>query len=789
MPQLKYEYYIDLKYRKSDGTVTDIPQINIKNFTIYKEYDKYNMPICTMNLSIDKNLADDIIVNMKTATMIMNMYKYQLDNDAAIKELYFNEEFSYLTDDDTNKTKGLDYAKIDSKEEDREDVVRMLKLGLISKKLVDSNLKPNNATIYDSSMQDIVADLLNIGEPLLIEPFTETELVPQLIIPPKESISQTLEYLNTVRVFYNTGYRFYMDFENIYLVSKSGVATPRKMDKYETVKFNLSEIGDKGSLLEGFTDDDKSKSYIIDMRSTDAKYGKDNLTNKELNGFTAVIDASKSIQQTYMNKSKGFGGILGTYQNIMNVIDNIKVVSGSVRNVVKNIHQTTDTIKGNFNQIVEQANSVKSTVHTVVSHAEGLLRDIPKAILDGTVEAIDETTGGALNTIRSGDIKGTLNSIIQNAMSMSTISERSVESSEDIFKVFKEKYTGQIYHLENFKSLVGAITPVNYTDNTSELIKQVESIPEKKEETKVHFNKSMVNFNSEYSKYITNNKLIVNTIDNLPDKATFVLSRDVDGTPLKTHTVDFRALKSNKDELFKNLNFSNGKLTVMTDFTGQMSNSLKLNSNVGNSMTKLVESTSDIPRDFSKQLLEGANIYVKSLNDTKNEIISKNKNDLINAKNNITQSFGALKSSLNTLYQSGGTVIDSFSDLSKVGTGGESMIDIALELTEVVEDLGKRKLIRIPNDNMGLIKNYKHALELKSTYLSLSKQQLDNSLFNINMKYIINNNTEDHKEDTAEYLLMSKTEVYINAGERFTATTNMDFAKLPSSTKDNMKKI
>jgi len=117
------------------------------------------------------------------------------------------------------------------------------------------------------------------------------------------------------------------------------------------------------------------------------------------------------------------------------------------------------------------------------------------------------------------------------------------------------------------------------------------------------------------------------------------------------------------------------------------------------------------------------------------------------------------------------------------------MIDVALELSEVVEDLGKRKLIRIPNDNMGLIKNFKHALELKSTYLSLSKQQLDNSIFNMNVRYIVNNNTKEHKDDTTEYLMLSKIEVYTNQGERFVSTTNMNFAKLPKSTADNAKKI
>ena len=784
MPQLKYEYYIDLYYNCKDYNEPKlIDQKNIKSLTIYKEYDKYNMPIATMNLHIDKKFADNIIKNSKTATMIMAVYKYQLDNNAAIKQLYFKHEFSYLTDDDTNKTEDIDYAKTDSKDEDREDVYRILKLGLISKKLVDRNLSPNNATIYKSSMQNIIVDLLNIGEPLLIEPFTETELVEQLIIPPKESLSKTLDYLNTIRVFYNTGYRFFMDLDNIYLVSKSGKATLRNVDKYATIKFNLSDIGGKEeAILEGFRDDDKTKSYIVDIPTTDIKYGKDNITDKELNGFTAVIDASKTVQQSYLKNSRAFGGIFGVYQNIMNTMNAIKKVSSSVRQVVKNIHQTTDTIKGNFNQIVEQAKESKSVIDTVATQAEALLRELPKTALDGTAEVV-----GLDGVIRKSDtnIKDVLTNIIKHTVAMQTTSTNTVEKSEDKFGKFKEAYTGQIYHIENFGSLVGAISPINFTDNTAQLTKEVSKLPEKREQSKIHFKESMTDFNTEYSKYITSNEIIVNSLNDTPDKLFYVTKKDNTGKAIETHELDLRALKSNLPELVKNLDFSKMKLSDMKGFAEQMKNSLKLNANVGDGLKKQIAATREIPKDFSKQILEGANTYVKSLQDTKNIAIANTKNSIINT----TKSLGALKSNLSSLYQSGSTAISGISDISKVGTNGESMIDVALDLTDIVEDLGKRKLIRIPNDNMGLIKNFKHALELKSVYLSLSKQQLDNSIFNMNLKYLINNNTKEHKEDTTDYIMLSKIEVYTNQGERFLATTNMTFAKLPKSTAENTKKI
>lgn len=784
MPQLKYEYYIDLYYNCMDYKEPKlIDQKNIKSLTIYKEYDKYNMPIATMNLHIDKKFADNIIKNSKTATMIMAVYKYQLDNNAAIKQLYFKHEFSYLTDDDTNKTEDIDYAKTDSKDEDREDVYRILKLGLISKKLVDRNLSPNNATIYKSSMQNIIVDLLNIGEPLLIEPFTETELVEQLIIPPKESLSKTLDYLNTIRVFYNTGYRFFMDLDNIYLVSKSGKATLRNVDKYATIKFNLSDIGGKEeAILEGFRDDDKTKSYIVDIPTTDIKYGKDNITDKELNGFTAVIDASKTVQQSYLKNSRAFGGIFGVYQNIMNTMNAIKKVSSSVRQVVKNIHQTTDTIKGNFNQIVEQAKESKSVIDIVATQAEALLRELPKTALDGTAEVV-----GLDGVVRKSDtnIKDVLTNIIKHTVVMQTTSTNTVEKSEDKFGKFKEAYTGQIYHIENFGSLVGAISPINFTDNTAQLTKEVSKLPEKREQSKIHFKESMTDFNTEYTKYITSNEIIVNSLNDTPDKLFYVTKKDNTGKAIETHELDLRALKSNLPELVKNLDFSKMKLSDMKGFAEQMKNSLKLNANVGDGLKKQIAATREIPKDFSKQILEGANTYVKSLQDTKNIAIANTKNSIINT----TKSLGALKSNLSSLYQSGSTAISGISDMSKVGTNGESMIDVALDLTDIVEDLGKRKLIRIPNDNMGLIKNFKHALELKSVYLSLSKQQLDNSIFNMNLKYLINNNTKEHKEDTTDYIMLSKIEVYTNQGERFLATTNMTFAKLPKNTAENAKKI
>ena len=763
--QLRYEYTIDLKYKTADGKITNIDQTNIKMFSISKTYDMYNMPICGMSLTVDKKLADEMILNTKTSTLIMSMYKVQVNDSLtqAIPELYFTEEFTYLTEDDISKNKDQDYKQAkDTEENSREDVYRTLMLGLISKTLVDYNLTPSNTTIYNSSIQDIVVNFLNNGNPLLIEPFSESQVIDQLIISPKESIAKTLDYLNSVRVFYDTGYRFFMDFENMYLVSKSGKPVPRKHDKYDLVKLEIKPLSKDGAIDQGFNMDTDNKCYRINIIASDAAYITDDVTPKTVSGFTAVIDASKAIQQPYLNKSKGFGGILGTYNNIMNTIDTIKKASGSVRQVVGNIHKTSYQIKGEFRQIVDQAKSIKPTVDGIINDYQNILSEIPNEY----IRAIG---------LDGFDINNIDKDILANTVIMNEEFAKKIGISEENFDKFKQAYTGQIYNIENFGSLVGAINPILFPDNISALKTESFKIDPDKLKSADWHDKSMTQFIDSYEKYKSGNKSLLDLLIDTPPEVTYVISEGTgQDNPPVTKTVSFEPLRKYIEPLSENDTFITKYSRIMRGETDKMSESLKVNSAVGGSMKEMVKKTKDIPLNFKKQMLEGSNQMVKSLK-LQTETTKRN---LREAKANITGQFGTVKDSLNSIKSSGLQALDETSDLSSLGSSGESMIDIGLNLAGIVEDLGKRNIIRIPNDNMNLIKNIKHDLDLKETTLSITKQELDNSLFNINMQYMITNEDDNKKKD-GRYLLLGKNEVYSNQGTRFVTTTTMQFAKVP----------
>ena len=143
------------------------------------------------------------------------------------------------------------------------------------------------------------------------------------------------------------------------------------------------------------------------------------------------------------------------------------------------------------------------------------------------------------------------------------------------------------------------------------------------------------------------------------------------------------------------------------------------------------------------------------------------------------QQFNSMRDTFNVIKQGAQLSIDSFKDLGDIGSDGESLVSIALD---TVETLAKQKIIRLPNDNINILKNIKHALDLQKTTITVHKLELDNDIFNINIKYMISNETEKTTR-SGEYILVSKQEVYDNNGTTLVANTILTFHKLPSGKK------
>ena len=762
--QLTYEYSASLVFMNGENK-KEIPQNNIKTIIINKEFDRLTMPTINMTLEMDRELADEVIKNKKTATMFLKMNKIQTSNVSnAVEETYFYDEFTYLIEEDFDKTKPFRYIDPDKKDQKstEADKYRPIRLGLISKTCSDLARKPNNLVTYDSSMQDIVIKLLNISKPLLIEPFEYTDPVPQCVIPPKETLTKVLEYLNNIKVFYSTGYRFFMDLDVMYLVSKAGKYIPKQNEKTGVVNIEVKTLDKNDSLARGISLADDNSAYNLIIEATNSNLDNSDLTDKEIDSITAVVDGSKAKQESFLKQHKGFGGILGTYTNIMNTIDNVTKMASQVRKTIKNIHKATYDIKARINELKDVATEFETTTQSIITTAQATLKNMPK-------EALEQF---------SKEHKDAIQGIIKNAKDTSKTYNKSIVPSPDKMQNFTDKYVGQIYNIENTKNLVGGIKPSLFADNVSALKTTTNNFEKDKKETSKAFDDSLVSLATDYSKYNSSLDSLKQGIGNLPDQFEYTVSvGSGDSASTETRTVDLSQLtKYSKtvDEAHKD---STIKLGSLKEDKKHMQDSVTVNKNVGDSIKSYVENAKDLPKDFKKKLLEGGNNVVNSYNNLRDNAI-KNYNDTAAALNN---DFNSLTDSFNAIKDSAALSVDSLHDLSNIGSDGESMVNIALEATEILSDLSKRKIIRLPNDNINILKNIKHSLELRRVKVKLHKQELDNSIFAINKKYTITFEGTDNFKYQGEYLLESVIEAYTNSGTQFQSNTILNFAKLPGS--------
>ena len=762
--QLTYEYSATLVFMNGEDK-KEIPQNSIKTIIINKEFDRLTMPTINMTLEMDRELADEVIKNKKTATMFLKMNKIQTSNVSnAVEETYFYDEFTYLIEEDLDKTKPFRYIDPDKKDQKstEADKYRPIRLGLISKTCSDLARKPNNLVTYDSSMQDIVIKLLNISKPLLIEPFEYTDPVPQCVIPPKETLTKVLEYLNNIKVFYSTGYRFFMDLDVMYLVSKAGKYIPKQNEKTGVVNIEVKTLDKNDSLARGISLADDNSAYNLIIEATNSNLDNSDLTDKEIDSITAVVDGSKAKQESFLKQHKGFGGILGTYTNIMNTIDNVNKMASQVRKTIKNIHKATYDIKARINELKDVATEFETTTQSIITTAQATLKNMPK-------EALEQF---------SKEHKDAIQGIIKNAKDTSKTYNKSIVPSPDKMQNFTDKYVGQIYNIENTKNLVGGIKPSLFADNVSALKTTTNNFEKDKKETSKAFDDSLVSLATDYSKYNSSLDGLKQGIGNLPDQFEYTVSvGSGDSASTETRTVDLSQLtKYSKtvDEAHKD---STIKLGSLKEDKKHMQDSVTVNKNVGDSIKSYVENAKDLPKDFKKKLLEGGNNVVNSYNNLRDNAI-KNYNDTAAALNN---DFNSLTDSFNAIKDSAALSVDSLHDLSNIGSDGESMVNIALEATEILSDLSKRKIIRLPNDNINILKNIKHSLELRRVKVKLHKQELDNSIFAINKKYTITFDGTDNFKYQGEYLLESVIEAYTNSGTQFQSNTILNFAKLPGS--------
>ena len=342
----QYNYKIVLKYINSTNIEVEIDSTQIQYILIDKDFENINMPVITIFGSIEKNILDDMIRHSNDNLVTLGIYKYDNTNqNDNITEKYFNDKFIYMLNEDLSRTDKLDNPQvIDSKTGNRQ--YREVTIFLIQQNAINNNRQTINGVYHNASMNSLILQSTNYLGNMLLEPIKYDTRFDQVIIPPIDSISNYIRYLNdNLGVFYDSPYRFFIDFDTTYLVSSSGNAIRARNQYIYTIVIDIREIDSNISEEPGAYVDLKSGKYTIGIDASKVEYVKNNVTNKIVNKVTVINSKGDVFEQDIEdNKAK----VTSTINQIMNISNNDQNVINNISYSVESANITITIVKNDL---------------------------------------------------------------------------------------------------------------------------------------------------------------------------------------------------------------------------------------------------------------------------------------------------------------------------------------------------------------------------------------------------------------------------------------------------------
>ena len=342
----QYNYKIVLKYINSTDIEVEIDSTQIQYILIDKDFENINMPVITIFGSIEKNILDDMIRHSNDNLVTLGIYKYDNTNqNDNITEKYFNDKFIYMLNEDLSRTDKLDNPQgIDSKTGNRQ--YREVTIFLIQQNAINNNRQTINGVYHNASMNSLILQSTNYLGNMLLEPIKYDTRFDQVIIPPIDSISNYIRYLNdNLGVFYDSPYRFFIDFDTTYLVSSSGNAIRARNQYIYTIVIDIREIDSNISEEPGAYVDLKSGKYTIGIDASKVEYVKNNVTNKIVNKVTVINSKGDVFEQDIEdNKAK----VTSTINQIMNISNNDQNVINNISYSVESANVTITIVKNDL---------------------------------------------------------------------------------------------------------------------------------------------------------------------------------------------------------------------------------------------------------------------------------------------------------------------------------------------------------------------------------------------------------------------------------------------------------
>ena len=279
----------------------EIPSESIMSITNNYDYDKNNMPMIYINFNINTLLYDKMVEYADTGKIIFTFKKYNNQGYSSLRSNYIHSEFAYLIETDVDYHRSLN--KMEGDLSTNTNSYKRGSIALIDLHSIDNNKGIFNGIIKDTNMISIV-NKYTTHMPMVIEPFHNNENISTLIIPPISTLTELLKFLNDEELFYDSGYRFFRDFDKTYLLSNSGNPVDDGDDVYDTIILNILDTTDPESKSVGIIVDKYQKSYILNIDALDTHMHINLVQDKDYNTIIGITDNGEVNKVLLESKSE-----------------------------------------------------------------------------------------------------------------------------------------------------------------------------------------------------------------------------------------------------------------------------------------------------------------------------------------------------------------------------------------------------------------------------------------------------------------------------------------------------
>lgn len=763
-----YKYTIKMEYTDpSTSEPVNIWGENIMGLAIEYNYDSEAIqPMCMAKVKLDKNLIDKIVKNKAEGRIQLIINKIDVTNGQGAELPYINTKCTYELQDDMNADKATLYGE-DAGQQDAQDVYMQTTLGLISEDIVNMNVVSNDLTIKDCNMMGAICYFLK-DIPCVIQPFDHNKEIDQLVIQPVETMKELIKFMADVGTFYDTKIRFFYDWDCAYLTDSSGRGTPKDDEKYNTVILKaVNPDTDAGAFEQGIQELDEEQCYRMSFQTEDNDYKEDNTQDKIFNNIIGVIDPSRegsnaSLAGDIMSQA------ISAVESIANTVtESAKAISEGINSAIEGKHKINHNTSLNEYESDKYKNNSRQAKSACTS-----------AIATFGLQQYDSSLMSKMNNFDmvNSEVDSYMNTNKEGSNNFSEMSDMSADSGRNV--------------TTEFSNCINGVKPPNIVDNINKMKEQVPTnvdnnakIDDLTAKADDLMKKASTAMDETTTRSIQDIQSVLSALDKVPISSPLPGGGSTPGFPQDMVDEAKSKLQDLKNKIQENKNKMTDQFNKMKDFTEKGVNFAKDLNSTQSSETPEINKLGDI-----QGKLQGVAQSFSSVMSQVNEVKGKFTSALSNIDNVTREAANNIKGAMQSMQAMADLGIGSLSDLSDITKIGDlssigklgitAIPNVPLDISSDPNAPKRSKFMGTTNDDPNKIKAIQHSKSLNSRTITITKDNVDNSVFTINKEYLVQQ-SESKDDKGGRHLLKRKQEMYMREGDKFYCNTILDFCKCP----------